>query len=239
MPAYLNSMSNLILRSKLPADKDPHKYGKVEQVGNKKKKNSKVHNFIHLVIKSYCCLLLFYNILVNLEKSILLVLSFIHADTRHFLDIVQAKLWKMTWVCEKNQCSHRHEEHLSISEGVTARAPAAFCVLNIKRAVNSVFTHGSFHWIKARGCCVSLDSHHYARWILMSATHWGAVLKRTKAGPRFSALFQIRVSPWPSACHQDYASIHAHRRTHEENTHRSTCTHTFLPPTRWWKCSTG
>lgn len=92
MPAYLNSMSNLILRSKLPADKDPHKYGKVEQVGNKKKKNSKVHNFIHLVIKSYCCLLLFYNILVNLEKSILLVLSFIHADTRHFLDIVQAKL---------------------------------------------------------------------------------------------------------------------------------------------------
>ncbi|XP_036965803.1 ATP-binding cassette sub-family A member 12 isoform X3 [Acanthopagrus latus] len=26
MPAYLNSMSNLILRSKLPADKDPHKY---------------------------------------------------------------------------------------------------------------------------------------------------------------------------------------------------------------------
>ena len=67
MPAYLNSMSNLILRSKLPADKDPHKYGKVEQVGNKKK-NSKVHNFIRLVIKSYCCLLHFYNILVNLEK---------------------------------------------------------------------------------------------------------------------------------------------------------------------------
>ena len=68
----------------------------------------------------------------------------------------------MTWVCEKKKrCSHR--EHLSISEGVTDRAPAAFCVLNIKRAVNSVFTHGSFHWIKARGCCVSLDSHHYAR----------------------------------------------------------------------------
>lgn len=40
--------------------------------------------------------------------------------------------------------------------------PVHLCTLNIKKAVHSVFTHGSFHWIKARGCCVSLDSHHYA-----------------------------------------------------------------------------
>lgn len=28
MPAYLNSLNNLILRSNIPADKDPREYGK-------------------------------------------------------------------------------------------------------------------------------------------------------------------------------------------------------------------
>lgn len=29
MPAYLNSINNLILRTNLPADKDPRQYGKL------------------------------------------------------------------------------------------------------------------------------------------------------------------------------------------------------------------
>lgn len=64
--------------------------------------------------------------------------------------------------------------------------PVYLCTLKRKKAVNRVFTHGSFHWIKARGCCVSLDSHHYACWILMGAAHWGAVLKRTRLACAFS-----------------------------------------------------
>lgn len=37
MPAYLNSLNNFILRSNLPADKDPRKYGKLELVKKKSK----------------------------------------------------------------------------------------------------------------------------------------------------------------------------------------------------------
>uniref|UniRef100_A0A3P8T726 ATP-binding cassette, sub-family A (ABC1), member 12 n=1 Tax=Amphiprion percula TaxID=161767 RepID=A0A3P8T726_AMPPE len=36
MPAYLNSLSNIILRSNLPADKDPRKYGKLDSMQEKK-----------------------------------------------------------------------------------------------------------------------------------------------------------------------------------------------------------
>lgn len=35
MPAYLNSLNNIILRANLPADKDPHKYGKQEKAEKK------------------------------------------------------------------------------------------------------------------------------------------------------------------------------------------------------------
>lgn len=48
MPAYLNSLNNLILRSNLPADKDPRQYGKTydpllkkEEQKKKEKKETK------------------------------------------------------------------------------------------------------------------------------------------------------------------------------------------------------
>lgn len=106
----------------------------------------------------------------------------------------------------------------------------------VKKAVNSVFTHGSFHWIKARGCCVSLRSHHYAWWILMSATHWGDLLKRNEAGPRFQYCFSFCVLSWPSACRQEYTVMHSYTNAYIElliktcmNSRMGTHTHIFIP----------
>ncbi len=111
--------------------------------------------------------------------------------------------------------------HISISqEGASDWTPSAFCILNIKRAVNSVFTHGSFHWIKARGCCVSLDSHHYARWILMSAAHWGAMLKR----PRLAHVFSTVSAPCITLTICLPAGVHKRTQTHT-HTHSHTHTH--------------
>lgn len=88
-------------------------------------------------------------------------------------------------------------------------------MLNIKWAVNSVFTHGSFHWIKARGCCVSLDSHHYALWILMSAAHWGAMLKRTRLAPGFRYCVSSEYHPDHLPASRS-TQAYTHTNTHEE-----------------------
>lgn len=132
----------------------------------------------------------------------------------------------------------------SIWEGATNWTPSAFCILNIKRAVNSVFTHGSFHWIKARGCCVSLDSHHYAWWILMSGVHWGDMLRRTRLANVFSTVSALSITLTiclPAGVHQHvHARTHTHKHTwinaHKE--HRKCMhTHTFLFHTGWQRCS--
>lgn len=79
------------------------------------------------------------------------------------------------------------------------RYPLHVYIVNIRKDVNSVFAHGSFHQIKARGCCVSWTSHHYTCWILMSVAHRGALLKRMRP-TMFSVMLRARVSLWPSAC---------------------------------------
>lgn len=44
----------------------------------------------------------------------------------------------------------------------------------------------------------------------------GSYAKENEAGPRFSLLCELWVSPWPSACQQEYTSIHTPTNTHEE-----------------------
>lgn len=101
-------------------------------------------------------------------------LSFIHTDTQHSQVVVKDKPRERLEIRHDWDCSYISIRKICLSsEGAPDWAPSAFCILNLKRAVNSVFTHGSFHWIKARGCCVSLDSHQYAWWILMSCAHCG------------------------------------------------------------------
>lgn len=169
MPAYLSSLNNLILRSNLPADKDPRQYGKKCDPAAKKKRKKK-------------------------EQSQLLWWGFVRltAEFAHSSFVICQCFVSCKVFVVARDARRIYFGCLPLPE----RAPAHLCALKIKRAVNSVFTHGSFCWIKARGCCVSLDSLHYARWMLMSLAAATAVviLVGGVVSPQFSAEW-ARVRP--------------------------------------------
>lgn len=155
-----------------------------------------------------------------------MVLSFVDSETQHSLAIVIDRLWKIAAL--------KRDEHEGKSISLIEH-PVHLCALNIKKAVNSVFTHGSFHWIKARGCCVSLDSHHYACWMLMSSAHRGAVLERMWPAHVFSNAPGPSISLTISPASGSTQTARALNSTHEENIQSIIKVHAnahFSP--NWW-----